>query len=629
VNRATETTSAAASLTAGRIVAAVTGLAVFLLSYDGGTYGLVARCTAAIVLLWGAVVLVALGIVPARRVGRAAVVAGWLLAAFAAFTLLSAAWAPSAELAFEEFDRVVLLLAVFVVISLVATAVDRARIADGMACGIVAVGLLALGSRFFPHQIGSDATTLLPAVRARLNYPLGYWNGLGVLLALAVPLLLRIAVSGRRAAAALAVGAVPALGAALYLTASRGAALAVLVGVVAFLVFAERRVVGLAALAAGAVGTAVAVAVLRAQRGIVDVPLRGSAHGSTGLETAVLLALVCVVTGAVFALVHGAATRHADSRRIVLAAVLGALALAVATLVAVHPVRRIHDFTRAPASGSSDLVENHLLSSSGNGRWQFWTAAVDEFRTQPLRGRGAGSFEPWWAQHGSLPDFVRNAHSLYLETLGELGIVGLALLVGAFLVGIVAGLRALRGRDRTAQAALVAAFLAFATAAALDWIWQLAAVAAVGIACLALLSTATEGPPARPRARLRVAVALAGAALVVMQAIPLVSRLRLDASEAAVQRGHTNAALHDALAARDVEPWAVSPYLQLALVTEQAGELANARGWIREALRRDDEDWRLWLVASRIEAKQGDVAAAAHSLAEAIALNPRSPLFRS
>ena len=35
--------------------------------------------------------------------------------------------------------------------------------------------------------------------------------------------------------------------------------------------------------------------------------------------------------------------------------------------------------------------------------------------------RGAGSYESWWAQHGSISYFIRDAHSVWLETLGELG----------------------------------------------------------------------------------------------------------------------------------------------------------------------------------------------------------------
>jgi hypothetical protein len=584
------------------------------------------------VVLWAAAAGWVVGLWPARRIAREARLVGWLLAAFAGWTLLSAAWAPSAERAVAEFDRVVLYLGLFVLVSVAATVVERVRILDGVALGIVAVGLLSLASRFFPRVVSSaDAQTLLPAAHTRLNYPLGYWNGLGILLALAFPLLLRLGCARGATAAALAVGVVPALSAAIYLTASRGGAGAAAVGAGAFVVLVGRRIQALAVALVAAGGSAVAVGALHAHRALVDPPLGHSAPGTQGRDAALVLLAVCAATGLV-----AAALRLAGLDRVTLgrnagrALALALVAAAVVALVAAHPLRRAHAFAQAPSSGNDDFVQSHLLSSSGSGRWQFWTAAADAFRTQPLRGRGAGSYETWWAQHGSLSDFVRNAHSLYLEVLAELGIVGLILLGGALVVGLGAGARRIRARpaERELQAALVAALLAFALAAAVDWIWQLAAVGAIGIAFLALVLADGEARPRRSPSWTRVAVGAAALVLVAAQAVPLLAGLRLDRSQAAVRRGDTQAALTAALDARDIEPWAASPYLQLALVTEQAGEPAVAHAWIERALARDATDWRLWLVKARLETRLGHVRAAAASLARATALDPRSPLFR-
>jgi Tfp pilus assembly protein PilF len=46
------------------------------------------------------------------------------------------------------------------------------------------------------------------------------------------------------------------------------------------------------------------------------------------------------------------------------------------------------------------------------------------------------------------------------------------------------------------------------------------------------------------------------------------------------------------------------------------------------AIARDRRDWRLWLASARIETKLGHVDAANGSLRRAVALNPRSPLFK-
>ena len=135
-------------------------------------------------------------------------------------------------------------------------------------------------------------------------------------------------------------------------------------------------------------------------------------------------------------------------------------------------------------------MQTHLLSGQGSGRWQFWTAAVDEWRDHPLRGLGAGSFEQWWSEHASFTYFVRDAHSLYLETLGELGLVGFVLVIALVLLALVEGARRALGADgdaRVTAAALTAAFAGYAFAAGVDWMWEMTAVSVVGFVALGLV----------------------------------------------------------------------------------------------------------------------------------------------
>src|SRR5262249_14728457 len=135
-----------------------------------------------------------------------------------------------------------------------------------------------------------------------------------------------------------------------------------------------------------------------------------------------------------------------------------------------------HEFKAAedPTNGSA-----RLESFSSNGRWPLWNAALKENASATIAGHGSGSFEVWWAQHGTGGGFVRDAHSLYLETLGELGIVGFALIV-AFLgwvlvVGAMRYLDAARSR-RTQLAATLAGCAAFCVGASFDWLWEIAVI---------------------------------------------------------------------------------------------------------------------------------------------------------
>ncbi len=135
-----------------------------------------------------------------------------------------------------------------------------------------------------------------------------------------------------------------------------------------------------------------------------------------------------------------------------------------------------HTF-KQPASPQGNETSDRFISASGTGRYQYWAAAVDANARDPLIGIGPGTYEYWWAREGTIPGFVRDAHSLYLETLAELGIVGL-LLIGGFIVAVLvaAARKATRGspESRGLVAAAAAGCAAFATAAAIDWVWEVA-----------------------------------------------------------------------------------------------------------------------------------------------------------
>ena len=71
-----------------------------------------------------------------------------------------------------------------------------------------------------------------------------------------------------------------------------------------------------------------------------------------------------------------------------------------------------------------------------------------------------------------------------------------------------------------------------------------------------------------------------------------------------------------------IEPWDAAPYVQLALLSEQLGRYRAADRWIHEAVARSRADWTLWLVATRVETRLGQLRRARASLAEARRLDP-------
>lgn len=617
--------------------------AVFALAYARGGFAISARSVVAIALWWALFLALVLGLVPRARLPRAVLGVAALLSAFTLWTLLSMLWAPTPELAFTEFDRNALYVALFVVVALLGRRRNLGWWIDGLRLGIVAVAVVALVSRSFPHVFAARGIgTLLPNAATRLSFPIGYWNALAVLAAFALPLSLAVAVSrGSVLRRATALSCVPLLVAVVVLASSRGGVLALVAGTAVFVAAVDRRWPALGATAIAAAGSAAAAFVLHENDTLVNGPLGGTVAEHQGRVVAALLIVIAVATGALLVLGERLLRGRAEPPRRLAAALLVALGVAVvAGVLLAHPVRRFDEFRQIPTSGQTapNFATAHLTSGSGSGRWQFWTAALHEWESAPLIGRGAASYRFWWAQHASFTYHLENAHSLFLEVLGELGVVGFGLLVAAFGWGVVAAIGALRraaGEQRASLAALLALFAAFLVGASIDWLWQITVVAGVGVAALALLTSCAEvavrePAPARPgRARLvaGAAILLGSWVVICAEAVPWLTATRISNSQAAVRAGDLGRALSTAADARAIQPWAASPYVQLALVAEARGDRASAVRWIRAALDRDSDNWATWYVASRLEREAGDRAAALEDFRRAESLNVRSPIF--
>ena len=143
---------------------------------------------------------------------------------------------------------------------------------------------------------------------------------------------------------------------------------------------------------------------------------------------------------------------------------------------------------RAPALAAGAVAATAVLIVATTGppraslgdRPEYWRVAVSAAADQPLLGSGAGSFDDYWLEHRTIPAYVRDAHSLYLETVAELGMVGLALL----LVALGAPLAAVaRARDRRRVATAASAYVAFLVHAGLDWDWEMPVTTFAGLAC--------------------------------------------------------------------------------------------------------------------------------------------------
>ena len=151
------------------------------------------------------------------------------------------------------------------------------------------------------------------------------------------------------------------------------------------------------------------------------------------------------------------------------------------------------------------------LFNPGFNRQDRWKVAVEAFEDAPLAGQGAGTYRLFWERERPTDSDTNDAHSLYLETLGELGVVGFVLLAGALVLMFGAMAARLRGRDRSLWAALLSTGLVWALHAAVDWDWELPVVTLWLFAAggLALAAAGDRAVPRRLGLGIRVAVAVA------------------------------------------------------------------------------------------------------------------------
>jgi O-antigen ligase len=274
---------------------------------------------------------------------------------------------------------------------------------------------------------------------------------------------------------------------------------------------------------------------------------------------------------------------------------------------------------RAPPASHGRHSER-LLTLSGNFRSDYWHVAWRQYGAHPLLGSGSGTFDLYWYRNRNTIYGAREAHNLYLETLAELGPVGLVLLAATLLVPFLA----LRGGAGPLPAAAAGAYLAFLVHAAVDWDWEMPVVTITAILCGGAVIVAARGRP-QPLTRPWRRTALAG--LGVLAAFTFVAYLGNSAIEASMEAaagGNVKRAEKRARAALRWTPWSSTAWRLRAEAELALGQRRAARRSVLSGLEEDPSEWNLWYDLAR--ASKGSERRRA--VAEARKLNRYSPLVR-
>jgi hypothetical protein len=550
------------------------------------------------------------------------------LAALIAWLALSWAWSAAPAETALELERALVYLAVLTAVLVLSRGRFARYVLGTLLAAISLIATFSLLTRLAPDRIG----VYDPEAVYRLAQPIGYWNGLGVFAGMGALLALGFAARARSAAArAASAGALVVLLPTLYFTFGRAAWIALATGLVFAVAVDPRRLQLLAALLVLAPLPSFAVVLASRKTGLTHsgTPLHQAAHQGHRLALSLLL---CLVANAALAVAFRFVERRVEVGRVartafgLLVAVAVALALALVFGRYGDPVtlakRGYTSFTGPPPTLSSNLNQR-LLSFSGNGRADLWRLAWDDAKAHPVLGSGAGTYERYFLRHQP-PDIglVRDAHGLYIETLAELGPVGLLLLVGLLLIP----LESLRpARVHPLAPVVGGAYVAYLVHAGVDWDWELPAVTLTGLLCGAslLLMARRWRPPQPLSAPARFSVALAAVLVAGFAAITLLGNASLSRSSTARQEGKLARAASDARRARTLLPWSPRPWQAEGQAQLAAGLLPEARRSFRKAIAIDDGDWRLWYDLA--EATTG--ADQRRALRHAVALFPRSGLL--
>jgi O-antigen ligase len=544
------------------------------------------------------------------------------MVAFVGWVGLSAIWSDSVSGSIREVERDIVYVALALALAVYGKYLASDGIVVGLLVGITGVSGYALATRLFPSHFAA----LDPTFGDRLSVPLGYWNALGLFAAMGLILAIGVASHGRFRPLRMAAGAAACLVApTLAFTLSRGGFVAVAVGIVAMAILDRQRVALIITTAVLALPIGAALWLGLTSRTLTEPTASGAGGGSAGTRYALELIVLMCAAAVVAELAHGVTLHLAPGPRAEHWVAIGGLGVAAALVAGLAvayggPVKAVDrgvSAFRTVMTVPSGLPRDRLFSVSSPERLEHWRVAFNQFRAQPVLGSGAGTFEQAWYRERRIDLNVRDAHNLYVEVLGELGVVGLVLLLGTLCVPLV-GFALSRASPLVPVAA--GAYVAYLAHAAIDWDWEV-----VGLTSIAIVAGTAGLVGGRPSALhvhltrpVRLLLAAGALAATAFAFVSVVGNREVARSQAAVKAGDQARAITSARLARRTLRWSVEPWLALGEAQRAGGNVAGARASFERAVSVDPGNWRAWLVLSEVTTGSQRRAA----LANARRLNP-------
>lgn len=572
-------------------------------------------------------VLLATLLVRAPRLDRVTVLTLAGLAGLAVWAAVSAIWAESQENAFREAGQLGLYAAT---LGLGATLFDRPRHGQ--------VGLMTLWAAL-SIPIGYCTIRLLAGtggslfVDHRLGNPVGYVNGEAGALMIGFWCFAAVAEQARNRvlaglSAALAVVSVDLL----VMTQARAIVPALLVSVLVVLALLPGRVRRLVLLC---VVFAAAIAALPVTLDVFKTH-GASLHAAPAkdvMQKAAIVALLGgLLAGAVWVALAAFAKRRQPSRRArttLAAAIVAVLVIGtVGGIASVNdPLGKVRQQYDNFKSLRNDMTVTNRFVSGGGYRYDLWRISLLEFKRRPLLGIGAGNYPTAFNLERRSPQFIRQPHSLPLQTLAELGIPGFALLLLFVGGAVAAAVRARHSPHRAMVVAGVGMFTAWLVHTSIDWLHLLPGItgmALIGICLLIAARAPAEGNAELSGRRARpvlIAVLLLCALLAAgVGRLFVAERYRISAARTVEADPRRAVELADKSISIDGD--LLEAYYTRAAAMARLGDYPAARGALLQAAAREPRNYVPYVLLGDLATRRGDRAAARRAYAQANRLDP-------
>lgn len=373
-----------------------------------------------------------------------------LLLAFTALTGVSVAWSVAPDASWQDAGRMLAysgLFAAAVALAWIVPGGWRALL-GGTVLAAVLVCAYALLTKVLPGDLALSAEANF---YARLQEPYGYWNAIGLTAAMGTIgcLWLGARRAGHALLNALAYPATGLLIVTLMLAYSRGALAALTIGVAAWMCMVPLRLRGARVLIVGGLGAAPVVAWDFSRHALSSDGVALGVRTHAGHQLGALLCAMLILLTLV-----GIAIGFFGDRRAPAGSTRRAVGIALASLLVLLLLAGVGGLA-ATKRGLTGTISHDLssltnpnapvpanspgrLTAVGSVRARYWKEALEIFEAHPALGAGAAGYETARLRYRKQLLDVRQAHGYVVQTLADLGIVGLAISLALLIAWMVA-----------------------------------------------------------------------------------------------------------------------------------------------------------------------------------------------